>query len=418
VRALGYPSGTIAVDEATPFFTFDGLRRAGNAYTFINSIDVTAGCRMIKSEHELALMQTAKNITLEAHKAAARIMREGITTTEVQAFITAAHRKLGSEGDPPFNAVLFGEATAYPHGVPYPQTLKDGDMILIDTGAPVDGYLSDITRSYVFGEPTKRQRDVWNLEKEAQAAGFAAAKPGNRCEDIDIAARGVINGAGFGPGYATPGLPHRTGHGIGLDVHEWPYLVKGDKTVLKPGMTFSNEPTICIYGEFGVRLEDHMVITETGARWFTQPAHSVDDPFGLEKYLQLLAGNYRCLTYNARGFPPSNVHEERRRHKAPIVHSRGDEGVACTSASTFVLGEDALINEVLNVAQGRVGRALLNCSPFARCQLALETVQRTIQHVALPIIDLCSGKPFPELRLFKHSCENGLCPTEGAVETA
>jgi Xaa-Pro dipeptidase len=154
-------------------------------------------------------------------------LREGITTTEVQAFITAAHRKLGSEGDPPFNAVLFGEAS--------------------------------------------------------QAAGFAAAKPGNRCEDIDIAARAVVNGAGFGPGYATPGLPHRTGHGIGLDVHEWPYLVKGDKTVLQPGMTFSNEPTICIYGEFGVRLEDHMVITETGARWFTQPAHSVDDPFGLEK---------------------------------------------------------------------------------------------------------------------------------------
>src|SRR5882724_9988778 len=283
VRALGYPSGTIAVDEATPFFTFDGLRRAGNAYTFVNAIDVTAGCRMIKSDQELALMQTAKNITLEAHRLAARIMREGITTTEVQAFLTAAHRKLGSEGDPPFNAVLFGEATAYPHGVPYPQTLKDGDMILIDTGAPVDGYLSDITRSYVFGEPTRRQRDVWNLEKAAQAAGFAAAKPGNRCEDIDIAARGVINGAGFGPGYATPGLPHRTGHGIGLDVHEWPYLVKGDKTVLQPGMTFSNEPTICIYGEFGVRLEDHMVITETGARWFTQPAHSIDDPFGLEK---------------------------------------------------------------------------------------------------------------------------------------
>ncbi len=130
VRGLGYPSGTIAVDEATPFFTFDGLRRAGNAYTFVNSIDVTAGCRMIKSEQELALMQTAKNITLEAQKAAARIMREGITTPEVQAFLTAAHRRLGSEGDPPFNAVLFGEATAYPHGVPYPQTLKDGDMIL------------------------------------------------------------------------------------------------------------------------------------------------------------------------------------------------------------------------------------------------------------------------------------------------
>ena len=237
---------------------------------------------MIKSEHELALMQTAKNITLEAHKAAARIMREGITTTEVQAFITAAHRKLGSEGDPPFNAVLFGEATAYPHGVPYPQTLKDGDMILIDTGAPVDGYLSDITRSYVFGEPNRRQREVWNLEKAAQAAGFAAAKPGNRCEDIDIAARGVINGAGFGPGlcHARPAPPHRPRH--------WARRARmalsgeGRQDRAEPGMTFSNEPTICIYGEFGVRLEDHMVITETGARWFTQPAHSVDDPFGLE----------------------------------------------------------------------------------------------------------------------------------------
>ncbi|HEY4920004.1 MAG TPA: Xaa-Pro peptidase family protein [Xanthobacteraceae bacterium] len=280
VRSLGIARGVIAVDEATPFFTFDGLRRAGNSFTFVNAVDVTAGCRMIKSEHEVALMQTAKNITLAAHMAAARIMRDGITTTEVQAFIVAAHKKLGSEGPPPFNAVLFGEATAFPHGVPYPQTLHDGDMILIDTGAPVDGYLSDITRSYVFGTPSRRQRDVWDLEKAAQAAGFAAAKPGNRCEDIDAAARGVITGAGFGPGYATPGLPHRTGHGIGLDVHEWPYLVKGDRTVLRPGMTFSNEPTICIYGEFGVRLEDHMLITETGARWFTQPAHSLDDPFG------------------------------------------------------------------------------------------------------------------------------------------
>ena len=282
IRSLGYSNGVIAVDEATPFFTFDGLRRAGNSYQFVNAMDVTAGCRMIKSEHEVALMQTAKNITLTAHKAAARIMREGITTTEVQAFLVAAHKKLGSEGPPPFNGVLFGEATAYPHGVPYPQTLKDGDMILIDTGAPIDGYLSDITRSYVFGNANARQRQIWNLEKQAQATGFAAAKPGNLCQDVDAAARGVIVAAGFGPGYATPGLPHRTGHGIGLDVHEWPYLVKGDRTVLRPGMTFSNEPMICIYGEFGVRLEDHMLITETGARWFTQPAHSVDDPFGYE----------------------------------------------------------------------------------------------------------------------------------------
>jgi Xaa-Pro dipeptidase len=282
VRSFGTGSGVIALDEATPFFTFDGMRKAGNAFSFINGSQITAACRMIKSDHEIALLQTAKTITMEAQKAAARILREGITTTEVQAFIAAAHRKLGSEGDVAFNIVLFGEATAYPHGVPYPQSLKQGDMVLIDTGAPVDGYLSDITRSYIFGEPSKRQRDVWNIEKAAQAAGFAAAKPGNRCEDIDSAARSIITAAGLGPGYATPGLPHRTGHGIGLDVHEWPYLVKGDRTVLQPGMTFSNEPMICIYGEFGVRLEDHMLITETGGRWFTEPAHTVDDPFGLD----------------------------------------------------------------------------------------------------------------------------------------
>jgi Xaa-Pro dipeptidase len=282
VRGFGAKGGVIAVDEATPFFTFDGMRKVGEGFSFLNGSEITAPCRMIKSDHEIALMQTAMSITLEAHKATARILREGISTTEVQAFMAAAHRKLGAEGDVAFNIVLFGEATAYPHGVPYPQTLKPGDMVLMDTGAPVDSYLSDITRSFVFGEPSSRQREVWNLEKAAQAAGFAAAKPGNRCEDIDRAARAVIADAGFGPGYATPGLPHRTGHGIGLDVHEWPYLVKGDRTLLVPGITFSNEPMICIYGEFGIRLEDHMVITETGARWFTEPAHSVDDPFHLD----------------------------------------------------------------------------------------------------------------------------------------
>jgi Xaa-Pro dipeptidase len=282
VRGFRAAGGVIAVDEATPFFTFDGMRKVGNAYSFVNGSEITAPCRMIKSEQEIALMQTAMNITLEAHKATAHILHEGITTTEVQAFMAAAHRKLGAEGDVAFNIVLFGEATAYPHGVPYPQTLKAGDMVLMDTGAPVDSYLSDITRTFVFGEPSRRQREVWNLEKAAQAAGFAAAKPGNRCEDIDVAARAVVTGGGFGPGYATPGLPHRTGHGIGLDVHEWPYLVKGDRTILEPGITVSNEPMICVYGEFGIRLEDHMVITERGARWFTEPAHSVDDPFHLD----------------------------------------------------------------------------------------------------------------------------------------
>lgn len=154
-------------------------------------------------------------------------------------------------------------------------------MVLIDIGAPVDGYLSDITRSYVFGEPTDRHRFVWETEKAAQAAGFAAAKVGEPCEVVDYAARKVIEDAGFSPNYGTPGLPHRTGHGIGLDVHEWPYLVRGDKTPLAPGMCFSNEPTICIYGEFGCRLEDHFYMTEEGPKWFTQPANTTDDPFGI-----------------------------------------------------------------------------------------------------------------------------------------
>ncbi len=282
VRGFGHSNGTLAVDEATPFFTFDGFRRAGNSFEFVNASQFTAACRMIKSPAEIALMKCAKSITLEVHPATARMLEQGIVTIDVNAFFADAHRRLGVDGPMSFSIVLFGEATAYPHGVPYAQQLEEGDMVLIDIGATVEGYHSDITRSYVFGEPSTRQRDIWNLEKEAQAAAFAAARVGEPCEAVDAAARAVIEAAGFGPGYAVPGLPHRTGHGIGLDVHEWTYLVKGNQTPLAPGMCFSNEPMICIYGEFGVRLEDHFHMTEDGPRWFTQPAYSVDDPFGYE----------------------------------------------------------------------------------------------------------------------------------------
>jgi len=282
VRSQGHAHGTIAVDEATRFFTFDGLRRAGNAFEFVNGSLITARCRMIKSPAEIALMQRAKDITLNVHEATARILHEGITTTEVAEFIAKAHSRLGVDGPLSFCIVLFGESTAYPHGVPYPQTLVEGDMVPIDTGTSIEGYHSDITRSYVFGEPNTRQREIWDLEKEAQAAAFAAAQPGATCESVDAAARAVIEAAGFGPGYAVPGLPHRTGHGIGLDVHEWTYLVKENRTILEAGMCFSNEPMICIYGEFGVRLEDHFYVTDDGPRWFTQPCHSVDDPFGYD----------------------------------------------------------------------------------------------------------------------------------------
>lgn len=273
-------SGTLAVDEATPFFTFDGLRKAGNRFDFVNGSDITGACRMIKSAAEIELMKRAKQITLEVHKAAARILRTGITTEEVKAFIAEAHLRLGADGPMSFSIALFGEATAYPHGVPHGQTLAEGDMVLIDIGATVEGYHSDITRTYVFGEPTARQREIWDLELAAQAAAFNAAEPGVPCEDVDAAARAVIEAGGLGPGYAVPGLPHRTGHGIGLDVHEWTYLVKGNRTPLAPGMCFSNEPMICIYGEFGVRLEDHFYMTEDGPEWFTEPCPSVDDPFG------------------------------------------------------------------------------------------------------------------------------------------
>ena len=280
VRSKGYESGMIGIDPATPFYTVDGLRKAGNSFSFANAASITAACRQIKSPTEIALMQTAMNITLEVQKAVARGLAPGMTTAEVQAFIDAAHRKLG--GQPMSRAVQFGEATAYPHGVPYPQTLVDGDMVLVDIGCTVQGYRSDITRTYIYGEPTPRQRNIWNLEKRAQQAAFDAAILGAPCENVDAAARAAIAAGGFGPGYAVPGLPHRTGHGIGMDVHEEAFMVKGNMTPIQAGMCFSDEPMICIYGEFGVRLEDAIYMTEAGAHWFTQPCHSVDDPFEYE----------------------------------------------------------------------------------------------------------------------------------------
>ncbi len=280
IRSMGYESGQVALDPQTPFFIVDGLRKAGNRLTFTQGSAITATCRQLKSAAEIALIQRAMDITMEVHRAAARALQVGVTTAQVKEFLGQAHRKLGMTAS--FGAAQFGEATAYPHGVPYEQTLQHGDMVLIDMGTKVGGYCSDITRTYVFGEPTQRQREIWNLEKKAQLAGFAAAQLGAPCENVDVAARSVIEAAGYGPGYKVPGLPHRTGHGLGLDIHEEAYMVKGNKTPLQPGMCFSIEPMMCIYGEFGVRLEDIAYMTEDGARWFTQPAHTVDDPFACE----------------------------------------------------------------------------------------------------------------------------------------
>ena len=271
---------TIALDESCPFFMTDGIQRVMPSYSIINASCVTAACRMLKSTAELALMQRAKEMTLVVQKAAASILHAGISTLEVEAFIHEAHKRVGASSGSYFVIVLFGEATAYPHGVKDAQRLKTGDMVLIDTGCQLHDYISDITRSYVFGEPSTRQRQVWDAEKQAQAAAFAAAKIGSTCASIDLAARATLESFGFGPGYSLPGLPHRTGHGIGLDIHEWPYLNSGDKTRLQSGMCFSNEPMICAPGEFGVRLEDHFYMTDSGPVWFTQPSLSIDDPFG------------------------------------------------------------------------------------------------------------------------------------------
>jgi len=222
-------------------------------------------------------MQRASDITVETYRAGLATLREGMTRGDLRGNITAAYTALGVRGDV---SVSFGKYTAFPHGSIEPQRLKPGDVVQIDDGCSVEGYQSDITRTVVFGKATDRQRQVWDLEHKAQAAAFAAARPGATCESVDAAARKVITDFGFGPDYKVPGLPHRTGHGIGLDIHEWTYLVRGNKTLLQPGMCFSDEPMIAIYGEFGIRLEDCMYITEGGPRMFTKPSPSIDQPFG------------------------------------------------------------------------------------------------------------------------------------------
>jgi Xaa-Pro dipeptidase len=273
--ALG--GARIGIEEHVRFAVFDGLRKDLPAAEFVSADPVVVACRVIKSPAELALLQRANDITIEAYRAALATLQEGMTQRDLSARIGAAYQALGVQG---FAMAIFGKYTAFPHGSVQPQQLREGDMVLIDDGCSVDGYQSDITRTTVFGKPTARQRQVWDIERQAQDAAFAAARPGATCESVDAAARKVITDAGFGPGYKVPGLPHRTGHGIGLDGHEWTYLVKGNNTRLEPGMCFSNEPTIAIYGEFGVRLEDCMYITESGPKFFTKQSQAIDRPFG------------------------------------------------------------------------------------------------------------------------------------------
>lgn len=268
---------TLAIDPALAFLFVDRIRQAAPGVSLVSGSAVVDGCRSIKSPAEIALMQQAMDITLEVHRRAARILHEGIRASEVIRFIDQAHRALGASTGNTFCAVQFGRSTAFPHGLPQDDVLRDGDLVLVDTGTLIDGYHSDITRTYAFGEVGDEIRRIWDIEKEAQAAAFAAVRPGEPCESVDYAARVVLGRSGLGPDYRLPGLPHRTGHGIGLSIHEPAYLVRGDKTPLTPGMCFSNEPMIVVPDRFGVRLEDHFHVTETGAAWFTEPQPAIDD---------------------------------------------------------------------------------------------------------------------------------------------
>ncbi|HVI99415.1 MAG TPA: Xaa-Pro peptidase family protein [Sphingomonas sp.] len=267
----------LAVDPLFAFQWGERLRAASPA-TLIDGAPAIDGCRMIKSPAELALLAQAKAMTLEVHRRAARILRPGILQSEVVRFIDAAHHAIGAAGSS-FCIVQFGRATAFPHGLPGDRALEENQLVLVDTGCLVEGYHSDITRTYAFGTVGDDERAIWQVEAEAQQAAFEAVQPGVPCEAVDAAARAVIEKAGLGPDYRLPGLPHRTGHGIGLSIHEPAYLVRGDATPLAPGMCFSNEPMIVVPDRFGIRLEDHFHVTETGAAWFTRPQPSIDRPF-------------------------------------------------------------------------------------------------------------------------------------------
>ena len=271
----GISSGTIGFEETAKFVFSDNIRKAAASATFTSATPVSAGCRMIKSAHEIELMRLASKATLTAYQATYSALRVGMTHKDVADLVAAAHRRLGFEGDA---LVLFDEFSAFPHGSVTPQVIHEGTIILIDGGCTVEGYASDISRTFVLGKATDKMKEVFEIVHRAQSAALAAAKPGIEAGSVDAAARKVITDAGYGPDYKY--FTHRVGHGMGMDGHEWPYLVRGNTTRLQPQMTFSDEPGIYIRGEFGIRLEDDMHILEDGAELFTAQSPSLENPFG------------------------------------------------------------------------------------------------------------------------------------------
>jgi Xaa-Pro dipeptidase len=275
---LGAATGKLATAPDLRAFEIHGLRRTLAAAEIVDGAPVTEGCRGTKTAKEIAYMDLANRITKLAYREGFKTLREGMTTRDLAGAISQATQKLGSSGG---GGPQFGPNTAFPHGSRAQRTLHTGDTVLVDGGCGIQGYRSDVTRTVAFGKPSDKQRRVWDIVKKAQDAALKAAKPGATCESVDAAARKVIEDAGYGPGYEY--FAHRLGHGIGMEGHEYPYLVKGNTLRMEPGMTFSNEPGIYIYGEFGIRLEDCMVITETGARHLGGlESVSIEEPFGAE----------------------------------------------------------------------------------------------------------------------------------------
>jgi Xaa-Pro dipeptidase len=275
LKERGIATGRLGVEETVRYVFSDGIAKAAPALALASGTPVTAGCRMVKDAHEIALMRLAAQVTLKAYEAAWRALKEGMTQADFSRLVQLAHQQLGFQGSA---GVQVGEFSALPHGSSKPQVIREGTILLMDGGCNAEGYSSDISRTFVLGKATDRMTQVFELDRRAQDAALKTARPGLPCEAVDTAARKVIEEGGFGPGYKH--FTHRLGHGMGMDGHEWPYLVRGNTLPLAPGMIFSNEPGVYIRGEFGVRVEDDMLITENGAELFTPQSPSLEDPFG------------------------------------------------------------------------------------------------------------------------------------------
>ncbi len=275
LKDRGFATGVLGMEETIRFVFSDGIAKAGPQIRMVSATPVTAGCRGVKSDHEVALMRLAAQVTLTAYEAAYHSLRDGMTQAQFEALINAAYDKLGFPGEVD---VQVGQYSSSPHGSLAPQVIREGTIVMIDDGCKVEGYTSDITRTFVLGKATDKMKQVFEIVHRAQTAALKTARPGVECQAVDAAARKVIADAGYGPDYKF--FAHRVGHGMGMDMHEWPYLVRGNATKLQPNMTFSDEPGIYLPGEFGMRLEDDMHITEDGAELFTPQSPSLEEPFG------------------------------------------------------------------------------------------------------------------------------------------